>query len=187
LLCDLAEVHTRLWISGFRSRPDVDAVLKTMQARFPGVAVQVADLDHVPGSRYARLAALNAIKSFHSQQPIARSLGMEILLYLAGSRQIGEAIERVGVNTNTQRIMAIMTGASEQDLKPAVELFNQLMGSTSEDDLLDNWSRERLRKVQSTFDIGPRELGATLRANETLAEATERLAIERSAMLTVRK
>ena len=187
MLYDLPEVHSRVWISGFSNRPDVDAVLKTMQERFPAIAVQLADLDCIPGSRYARLAALNAIKSFHSRQPIARSLGMELLLHLAGTSQIGEAIERVGISGNTERIAAVMIGIREQDLEAAADFLSQLVGSISDDDLVDDWSRERLRKVQATFDIGPRELRATLRADETRAKALERLAIERSAMLTIRR
>lgn len=184
----LTDLPAHVWISGFTTKPtDIDATLRAIQERFPAVAIQLVDLDRVPGSRYTLLATLNALKSFHSKQPIAKTLGMEILLYMAASRQIGEAIERAGISPSTERIIAVMVAETREDLTLAVELLNQLIGTTNDDRLVDEWSPDRLRKVQSTFDIGTRELRATLRANETKAKAVERLATERSALLTVRK
>jgi hypothetical protein len=41
--------------------------------------------------------------------------------------------------------------------------------------------------VLSLLDIGPKELKSILRENEPREQAVERLAIERSALLTVKK
>jgi len=93
LILELPEVSKHVWISGFNIDLDnVDEVLGGVGKRFPEVCVQLVDLNRVAGSRYLLLAILNAVKSFQSKQPIAKTLSMEILLYVAASRQISEAI-----------------------------------------------------------------------------------------------
>ena len=85
-----------VWISAFAAKPaDFDLVLRKVHDEYPNVSVQFVDLDNVPGSRYLFLATLNALKSFRSKQPISKTLGMEILLYVSASRQIAEAVRKV--------------------------------------------------------------------------------------------
>ncbi len=71
------------------------------QAAFPNVTVQLFDLDRVAGSRHLLLATINAVKSYDSKRRISRSLGMEILLFVSGTRQISEAVKRVGISPET--------------------------------------------------------------------------------------
>ncbi|OFX15396.1 hypothetical protein A3K71_00260 [archaeon RBG_16_50_20] len=184
----LTEFPVQVWISGFKNRPDnVDATLRSIQEKSPDVTAQLVDLGRVPGSRYMLLAVLNALKSFHSKQPIARSLGMEILLYIAASRQIGEAIQRVGISSSTEKIVGILVGTTRDELLHATKSLARILNQKSDDDLIDNWSPDRIRNVQSIFEIRDMELKATLRAGEAKTKAIERLATERSALLTVRK
>jgi tRNA threonylcarbamoyladenosine modification (KEOPS) complex Cgi121 subunit len=188
LLFQFPEFSVHLWISGFASKPnDLDLVLRRVQEEYPTVSTQFVDLDQVPGSRYLFLATLNALKSFHSKQPIAKTLGMEILLYVSANRQITEAIRLVGMTANTKRIGVILVGKTEDEVSSASELLSQILEQKSNDELLDYWSDERTENVLSLFEIGSKELKATLRKNEAKTEAVERLAIERSALLTVRK
>jgi len=175
-------------VSGFSTRPaDVDATLASIHVKLADVTVQLVDLDRVPGSRYTLLAVLNALRSFHSKQPIAKTLGMEILLYIAANRQIGEAIRRAGISPTTKRTVAVLVGTSKDELTKAIGLLEETIGVKCEDTLVDDWPQDRIKIVQGAFEIGPKELKATLRANETKATAIERLAIERSALLTIRK
>jgi len=188
LFFQLTEFPAHVWISGFNNRPDnVDATLRSIQEKSPDVTAQLVDLGRVPGLRYMLLAVLNALKSFHSKQPIARSLGMEILLYIAASRQIGEAIQRVGISSSTEKIVAILVGTTRDELLHAAKSLAQIVNQKSDDDLIDNWSPDRIRTVQSILEIRDMELKATLRAGEAKTKAIERLATERSALLTVRK
>jgi tRNA threonylcarbamoyladenosine modification (KEOPS) complex Cgi121 subunit len=177
-----------IWISGFTSKPDdFDLVLHAVQEKHREVSLQFVDLEKVPGSRYLLLATLNALKSFHSSQPISRTLGMEILLYVSANRQIAEAIQLVGMTSDTGKVAALLVGKSEEEVSGAVELLGQILNQRSNDELIDHWSAERIENVLTIFGIGSKELKATLRKNETKAQAIERLAIERSALLAVRK
>jgi tRNA threonylcarbamoyladenosine modification (KEOPS) complex Cgi121 subunit len=187
LLFRVPEPSACIWVSGFTSIPGhLEEVVGGVSGKYPNVSAQFADLDKVPGSRYLYLAGLNAIKSFKSK-PISKSLGMEMLLYIAANRQISEAIRLVGITSETKRITAILIGKTEQGVSEAAGLLCNVLKQNGSDSLVETWSVERIRNVRSIYGIGPKELKATLRANERPAEAVERLAIERSALLTIGK
>lgn len=188
MILELPEVSKHVWISGFKLRlSNVDQVLGELGKRFPEVCMQLVDLTQVAGSRYLLLAALNAIKSFQSKHPIAKTLSMEILLYTAASRQISEAINRVGVSSKTNHVGALAVGASQEEVRSAGEFLSQLFKQPSNDQLVDQWTQARVEAVRSAFEIGDKEVKAIIRKDEKTWTAIERLAIERSAMLTIKK
>jgi len=187
LLFPLSEYSACIWISGFTAKPkDLDTVVQAIREKCADVSVQFVDMNKVPGSRYLFLATLNALKSFHSK-PISKSLGMEMLLYIAANRQISEAVRLVGITPTSETIAVALVGRSEQDVSAAAELLSRIIGQQGSDKLVDSWSSERIRNVRAIFEIGSKELRATLRENETKTQAVERLAIERSALLTIRR
>lgn len=165
----------------------MEEILRTTQETLPEVCVQLMDLGKVAGSRYLLLSTYNALKSFYSKQPISRTLSMEILLYVSANRQIIEALKRVGITADTQEIAAVAVGPSREAVITARDLLERLLGIKSADELLDSWPADRIDAVQKNFGIGSDELSATIRKDEDACKAIERLAIERSALLTVRK
>jgi tRNA threonylcarbamoyladenosine modification (KEOPS) complex Cgi121 subunit len=112
---------------------------------------------------------------------------MEILLYASASRQIAEAIRLVGMTPETERIAVLLVGQSEEEVSGAADVLRRMLNQTNDDALVDAWSTVRIENVLTLFRITSKELKATLRKNEARTQAVERLAIERSAMLTVRK
>jgi tRNA threonylcarbamoyladenosine modification (KEOPS) complex Cgi121 subunit len=188
LLFQLPEFSLHIWVSAFPCKPkDVDDVIQSIHAKFPNVKAQLVDLNKVPGSRYLFLATLNALKSFQSKHAISKSLGMEMLLYAAASRQISEAIRKVGISETTEKTAAMLVGTTQQEVTAAADLLAQVIQHSSSDELIDEWTSERLQNVIQTFDIGSKEISATIRKKETKAQAVERLAGERSALLTIGK
>jgi len=165
----------------------MDELLGDLREKAPDVTTQLFDLERVPGSRYLLLATYNAIKSFGSKQPIARTLSMEILLYVAATRQIQDAVVRVGVTDTTRRAAAVIVGNSEDGVLKAAEVLRGLLGTVSVDELIDKWDSTRIESIRSNFRIGDKELSATVRKNETLSSAIQRLAVERSAILSIKK
>jgi len=112
---------------------------------------------------------------------------MEILLYVSANRQINEAIKRVGITEDTEKIAAVAVSSSRETVIGAGELLEQLLGIRSADRLLDSWPPNRLDSIQQSFGITSKELSATIRKDEAIYESVERLAIERSALLTIKK
>jgi tRNA threonylcarbamoyladenosine modification (KEOPS) complex Cgi121 subunit len=188
LLFELAEFGRFVWISGFETRAEnVDTILRATQERYPNTGLQLVDLDRVAGSRFLLLATVNALKSFSSKQPISKTLGMEVLLYVSGSRQISEAVKLVGVAPTTKRIAAVVVGTSKEEVKGSGELVSQLLNEESRDEIVDQWSDERLKNVCAVYDIAQKEFQAIHRKIEDSSKAVERLAIERSALLAIKK
>jgi tRNA threonylcarbamoyladenosine modification (KEOPS) complex Cgi121 subunit len=177
-----AECH--VWISAFNASPrTVDELFRKVTENYPEVSVQLVDLDRVPGYRYLKLATVNAIESFHSKQPIAKTQAMELLLYISAEKQIGKAVKQVGITTETRRVAALAVAAQRDQVVAAAGFLTDVLGQGSEDHLLDAWPRKRIENVCSSFDIGEKELKAIIRKGETLEGAIERLAVERSAIL----
>jgi len=182
--------HLRLhgWISAFDTKPEnIEQLFRSATEKYPTVSLQLVDLDRVPGQRYLLLATVNASESFHSKQPITKTLGMELLLYVAGEKQITEALGRVGINPQTRSVAAIAVGASVQQVAAVVSSLAQTLRVSENDQLLEDWPAARIENVRSGFEIGEKELHAVIRKREPVTAAIERLAVERSAMLAARK
>ena len=188
VIFDLPENGLHAWISAFNTRPrDPEELFRITAEKCPAVSIQLLDLDTVPGQRYLKLATINAIKSFHSKQPIARTLAMELLLYISAEKQIVKALKRVGITPATRRVAALAVGGKSDEVIAAANFLAAMLGQESQDQLVDEWSRQRIESVRSSFDIGGKELEATIQKNETESMAVERLAVERSAMLAAKK
>jgi len=187
VLSEIPQLGQYVWMSAFDTKPEnIERLLRSAAEKYPDVSVQCVDLDRVPGSHYLLLATVNALKSYSSKQPIAKSLGMELLLYISGNRQINEALTRVGVTAETSRTAALAVGSSSNHVSAAGNYLEQILGQHGRDDLLDDWPRSRIDHVRSGFEIGGKELKAIIRTKEPITGAIERLAIERSAMLALR-
>lgn len=187
MIFQIPQTGEHVWVSAFDKRPEsVERPFKVAMERCPAVSVQLVDLDRVPGHRYLVLAIANAVKSFHSKQPITRTLGMELLLYVAGLRQINEALRRIGVTAATRRVVAIAVGDSADQVLVAAKTLTESLDQEADDELMDDWSPARIKSVRSGFEVGVQELKAVRKKGETETATLERLAVERSAMLAVK-
>ena len=187
MFSEIPQLGQYVWMSAFDTKPaNIEGLLRSAAEKYPDVSVQCVDLDRVPGSHYLLLATVNALKSYRSKQPIAKSLGMELLLYISGNRQINEALTHVGVTSETSRSAALAVGSSSDHVSATGNYLEQVLGQPGRDDLLDDWPRSRIENVRSGFEIGGKELKAIIRTKEPITSAIERLAIERSAMLALR-
>jgi len=187
LLIELPKNSGYLWVSAFETKVhNLDQMLSDVHERFPGVSSQLVDLDCIAGSKFLAHACYNALKSFQSKHPISKSLGMEMLLFLGATRQIGDSIKRVGLNEGTTRIGAVILGSEKQQVALASEFLVSLLKAQN-DELIDQWNPARIEKVRKILDIGDKEIEAIRRKGERVESAVERLAIERSALLEIKK
>lgn len=175
-----------MWISAFEGKVDAASIMREADEKCPNAMVQLFDLDRVAGSRHLLLASYNAVKSYNSSRRISRSLGMEILLFVSGTRQITQALERVGINRETTRSAVLVIAASDEAITTLSNLLIENFHQKDQDKLIDTWTEERRVMVQRVFGIGSKELKATISTRE-VEKAIERLAIERSAMLAIAK
>jgi len=184
---EILEAGAHVWFSAVHASPkNIEEFFRLVAEKHPTVSIQVVDLDRVPGHHYLTLAVVNAIHSFRSNHPIGKTLGIELLLYIAGERQITEALKRVGVTPETRRVAVVAVGTPDE-LSAMPSFLNDLLEGICDDHLLDEWSQTRIENVRSGFKIGEKELRAIARKEEPVTVSIERLAIERSALVAAKK
>ncbi|MCK5661649.1 MAG: hypothetical protein KAH86_09825, partial [Methanosarcinales archaeon] len=154
------------------------------------VTIQALDADFVAGAEHILFAAEKAIRSWESDKPIANDLGMEILLYASGKRQINKALD-MGMHVGNNRVAFIIVSDSpsvvEKAVSQVVALVKEMGGSAGEDisEMAQNdifgYSEDKKERLQSFFDITELELEAAG------AEKICDLVLERVAMVDVMK
>lgn len=89
---------------------DVKAFLKSLNsiAKECGVTVQAVNADRIAGREHLEFATNKAIEAFREKTNLARDMGMEIMLYLRGKRQIEKALEMGVMNGMNNIAIAIL-------------------------------------------------------------------------------
>ncbi|MDM7913431.1 MAG: KEOPS complex subunit Cgi121 [Methanotrichaceae archaeon] len=89
-----------------RDRAELISVLKRFQASH-GCIVQALDADKIVCERHLLLATEKALQAFSKGRNIAKDLGVEILRYASGERQIERALS-IGLSSTTKRIALVL-------------------------------------------------------------------------------
>jgi KEOPS complex subunit Cgi121 len=160
-------------VAGARgSVKDRDAVLREAQvwASARKSEILLADASAVFGRDHLESAALHAERAQRSGNMATRSISMESLLYLAGQRQVVDAIRIAGIEDDTQAVALLVFGGAPVD---------ELLG-------LLGWSRD-----DGVLDAGDKDMGLLgVSPAERLTVPAERiadLALERTALVDVTK
>lgn len=154
----------------FRRDELIDAIQEaTEDAR---AAVQAFDPGAVYGRGHLQAAARRALRSHAEGRAIARDLAVEIALYAAGTTQIDEALETVGVPADGQALVLAGVGPER---KQAVDAVLKALGLEADDAVVS--------EDEATLD----RLGISAGARETVDEEEWRLlVVEQVALLDAR-
>lgn len=148
----------------------IDAIAEATEDR--RAVVQAFDPEAVYGAEHLRAAARRALRSHAEGREIARDLAVEIALYAAGTTQIDEALETVGVPAEAQALVLAAVGPDREQTVDAV--IEGLDLETDED-------------VVSEDEGALERLGISAGARETVDEKDWRLlVVERVALLDAR-
>lgn len=91
------------------------SAVRDLQAR-TGCVIQAFDADKVASERHLIFAIEKAFAAFSEKRNVAKDLGVEILRYASGERQIERALS-IGVSRSTKRIaLAIIRPESAEDI-----------------------------------------------------------------------
>ena len=157
---------------------DIDALGKKYK-----VLIQVVNGDLIFSKLHIISAMEHAIRSFQHNQNATSTLNLELLLYIAGERQIHKAIKKVGITYKTTNFLIIITseikgfkgydGKLSNTIRDSVLTTTQLTQINS--DITGN--RATLKK----FGISDKEL------NTVRSEQYEGLILEKIAMVDLIK
>ncbi|WGI17357.1 KEOPS complex subunit Cgi121 [Methanonatronarchaeum sp. AMET-Sl] len=131
---------------------DLDVFLKSLNSCGGDGAIQAVNADIIAGEKHLKHAAEKAIRSWHNE-PISKSLSMEMLLYIVGERQIDKAIEKAGVGEGKQKVGFVGIGDIDwESLKQKLDL--------NIDNSLLEYKKEKINKIKEIYNISEEELRA---------------------------
>jgi KEOPS complex subunit Cgi121 len=140
-----------------------------------GFRVQAIDADAVCCRVHLESALLHAHRAFDRGRQFAKSLEVEWVLCVAGVRQIGAAIERVGIREGTERFALLFIAEGHLDGKTVDALMEDLGLATDE-------------RVLKCTEGALERLGVGVEEREAVPrERWSELAMERTAMLDLER
>jgi len=120
------------------------------------VVIQAVDADLVAGSKHLIAAVERATRSFSEKSNIANDLGMETLLYVAGSRQIEKALQ-FGVKKGCNNIALLIISQGEKNIDCVEQELKKLI---SERPCVAEYTISKKEKLMSAFNITQEEIVA---------------------------
>ena len=120
------------------------------------VVIQAVDADLIAGSKHLIAAVERAIRSFSEKSNIANNLGMETLLYVAGSRQI-EKVLRFGVKKGCNNIALLIISKSEKNTDSVKQELKKLISERPD---VAEYTVSKKEKLMSAFNITQEEIVA---------------------------
>ena len=152
-------MKTRL-IAGTCEITDVNRFLHTLKgiASGYGITVQAIDASKTAGTMHILAAAEKAIRAVQRHDSISDDLGMEILLYASGNRQIKKALS-MGARNGRNEIVLVAVG-DEIPLKAISEL-ESLVETVD----VISYTREKRALITTFFGITETEIAAVGESN----------------------
>lgn len=132
-------------------RNEIVSSLRKLQAQ-TGCTVQAMDARYIVSERHLTFAAEKALRAFSEGRNIAKDLGVEILRYASGERQIERALT-IGLTDCTERI-AILIIPGQSGLMPE---DSELSSIIEVDRIGCSFKAEAVKKI---FNISEEELWA---------------------------
>ncbi|MDI6889197.1 MAG: KEOPS complex subunit Cgi121 [Methanocellales archaeon] len=162
-------------IGGIADIKDTAEFIKTLSgvARRHNVTVQALDADKIAGVEHLRFAVEKAMRSMSLGRNISKDLGMEILLYASGRRQINKALQ-LGISPGKSNVAIAIVG-------DGAERATREMRGLVQDAPVLNYNESKKDVILKTFDITDAEIEAVGE------DKIPKLVLERVALLDVLK
>ncbi len=157
----------------------VDEVLKTIRSvdRKHGTVSQIFDASRIAGAEHLAHAARLALTAHTTGTNFADALGIELVCWTAGARQINRAFEKVGLRKKSKSVALLTIGKARGQVKLAqADLLHQL--HITRDDRMIELTPKKVNMLLKIFSIPKHEL--------KIADA-KKLVVERIALLSLQK
>lgn len=139
------------------------------------VTIQFLDAAKIAGEEHVKAAVEKAIRAMERKTNISHELGVEILLYAAGTRQIQRALE-MGIKEDKNEAAGVVIGEVE-NVERAIATLKKI---AIEDEVL-KYTEKKKKAIIDYFHITPLELEAVGE------EKIPKLVLERVALLDISK
>jgi len=92
------------------------SLLKSIAHKY-AVTIQAMDAELIAGEAHIKSAVIKALRAVASKRNITNDLGLEILLYAAGKRQIERAFALVIVDATAEKDLAVVVDEVKRETK----------------------------------------------------------------------
>ncbi|MBD3191534.1 MAG: hypothetical protein GF308_12870 [Candidatus Heimdallarchaeota archaeon] len=177
----------------------IDALVTHEKKLMNGSCLVLVDPRAVAGITHLKACIQFALKSFKQKDNIADKLGAEIMLFLSAQRQISKAIKKVGISEKSKELLFIEVYPSDTP-----HLANASILPFNLEDFLEQEKVECVEitadldslplinedKVKRNLEIAEKEIAIMVppqKVPQNRALMIEKIAIEKSALLTINK
>jgi tRNA threonylcarbamoyladenosine modification (KEOPS) complex Cgi121 subunit len=111
---EVRQVRSLIRCYKFGGGAEAETLRRTLRSSFPRILVQVVDSAVVSNERVVEMIGEQTLKASESGSSLAKKAEVDLLLRLAGTTQISEAIEKIGAKPD--RPFLVIVAAEEKDL-----------------------------------------------------------------------
>jgi KEOPS complex subunit Cgi121 len=173
-------------ITGFRNVKigDPQEFLQlAIKGRSTGIETQFFDAKKVASWEHLYFALLNALTAFSNKTNTSRTLGMEVLLYAAGERQIVKATKKMGIQPSVKEVAVLVVGNDRATVESAVSKILRNVEGQKDDTVLE-LSGPKSALIMEAFKVDAVEVETMVRKSHDLKKALVDLVIERMALVS---
>ena len=103
-------------------------------------------------------AAQNALNAKRGEYMLSRSLDVEIIVFASAQRQIGRALDALGVYDNLDEIAVVVVGADTSSVKDCIQDLARKIGNETIPSFAV--TSERIGRIKDHYQISDKEIGA---------------------------
>ena len=150
---NFGEKINSLSLHGFKttgiSRDEIISFSKDLERTLtPGSCIQFLRADTIAGVEHLTSASWHAIRTWEKKVNIARTLGLEVLLFASAQRQIDRALEILGLPSYPSDVVVVIISSSFADNKRVLDQIIASPNFSNAPDVL----RFKTSKIQNIID-----------------------------------
>ncbi|MHA1713743.1 MAG: KEOPS complex subunit Cgi121 [Candidatus Ranarchaeia archaeon] len=150
---------------------------------------QLVDADSIASWTHVFFAIIQALNSYKTDNMIAKTIDVEILLHTSGERQIHRAIQFLGIKQNTHRIAIILLTPKKDPRIPEYLVSNiqKVFGGSSDPDLM-TLTPEKAKNLKKIYGLSEHLFPAQVDwASKQIQETLVKAIIDKGALLELEK
>ena len=157
----------------------IRGILNELTREFKLSGAQLFDHRLIWGYRHLHSALWHAEKAKKTESMISKTLAMEILLYTAGCRQIKKAIELIGIQEDTNKIIGVLIANKESSLSESYLDVKDKLQLQSDLTVIENFSEKKDAVMKYLEDEGYKK------ADQFSNKEIEKIFLQKVALLSL--
>ena len=163
-----------------------DGLISLAQSRDETLlAIQLLDASRIVDFNHLLSASQNAVNAWYGGYAKARTLDVEIVVYVSAQRQIGRALDSVGISDGLKTIAVVVIGDDDQTVRNCLDSLAVSIGPLIQAPFSANM--KRLEMLMDLYDIKQKEIETitTSKESEDIQAALSKCIVSRVSMVAL--